>query len=48
MGISTSVCLPAVIDFSDISAWVSLGPAMMTMSTSGSASASSKLVVHFL
>lgn len=48
MGISTSVCLPAVIDFSDISAWVSLGPAMMTMSTSGSARASSKSVVHFL
>ena len=47
MGISTSVCLPASIAASAISAWVSLGPAMITMSTSGSASASPRSVVHF-
>src|SRR6478752_5745210 len=48
IGISTKVCLPWARAASAISAWVSLGPAMITTSTSGSSSASPRLVVHFL
>ncbi len=48
IGISTNVCLPCSREASAISAWVSLGPAMITTSTSGSSSASPRLVVHFL
>src|SRR6478736_5894849 len=48
IGISTNVCLPCSREVSAISAWVSLGPAMITTSTSGSSSASPRLVVHFL
>src|SRR6266568_4245033 len=48
MGISTRVCLPCSSDAIAMSAWVSLGPATITMSTSGSSSASFRSVVHFL
>jgi hypothetical protein len=47
IGISTSVCFPASSAASAISAWVSLGPAITTTSTSGSANASPSSVVHF-